>query len=55
MKRNDQFKIRRDIISYADGKHSLFDISINGKFKFEEVIKEYKNLLKHKVVKNKFI
>ena len=55
MKRNNQFKIRRDIISYSDGKHSLFDISINGKFKFEEVIKEYKNLLKHKVVNNKFI
>ena len=55
VKRNSHFKIRRDIISYADGKNSLFDISINGKYKLEDVIQEYKNLIKKKVVKNKFI
>ena len=47
-------KIRMNLFAFSDGKENIFNISKKINSPLNEVIKEYKVLLKAKLLKNKY-
>ena len=50
-----KIKIRMNLLAYADGQDNIFNISKKINSPLKEVINEYKILLKHKLLKNKYL
>ena len=52
---NEEIKLRRSLLAYSDGVSNLFEIAIKLKEPLDRVIKEYKILLKNKLLNNKYL
>tara|TARA_B110000971_G_C20020110_1_gene505897 strand:+ start:1275 stop:2546 length:1272 start_codon:yes stop_codon:yes gene_type:complete len=52
---NEEIKLRRSLLAYSDGVSNLFEIAIKLKEPLDRLIKEYKILLKNKLLNNKYL